>query len=336
MLALSNGPCRAICESCTVLSVASLDQYKKILVTGASGFLGLRLTFALDRLSHSPHVVVLTSRNCDLRQEHEARYAFGAHKPDVVFHLAAVVGGIGANASSPGTFFRDNMRIGLNVLEAARQTAVKKVVIAGTVCAYPRDAPLPLREKDLWNGFPEDTNAPYGIAKRVLTVMAEAYRKEYDSNFVTALIANLYGPGDNFDLERSHVIPGMIRRFVEAKERGEVVRLWGDGSPSREFLYVDDAVRGLIAVASGYDDTLPINLGTGHETRIDILASLIAEIVGYNGEITWDGTRPNGQLRRVLDVTRARDLVDFVSSWSLRNGLEKTVEWFLSHRPSAA
>jgi len=276
--------------------------------------------------------VTALSRATDLRDAQQAQQVFVDLHPDLVFHLAAVVGGIAANARSPGTFFRDNMQIGLNVLEAARQCEVRKLVVAGTVCAYPKHVTVPFSENDLWNGYPEETNAPYGVAKRALAVMAKAYRREFGCNFVTTLIANLYGAGDNFDLERSHVIPGMIRRFVEAKEHDEPVKLWGDGSPSREFLYVEDAADGLIAVADKYDDPDPINIGTGIETRISDLAIQIAEIVGYRGEIVWDILRPNGQPRRSLDVSRAKNLLGFVAETPLGVGLEATVEWYLENR----
>ena len=303
----------------------------RIVITGGTGFLGQRLTARLAHVMPQASVTAL-SRATDLRDAQQAQQVFVDLHPDLVFHLAAVVGGIAANARSPGTFFRDNMQIGLNVLEAARQCEVRKLVVAGTVCAYPKHVTVPFSENDLWNGYPEETNAPYGVAKRALAVMAKAYRREFGCNFVTTLIANLYGAGDNFDLERSHVIPGMIRRFVEAKEHDEPVKLWGDGSPSREFLYVEDAADGLIAVADKYDDPDPINIGTGIETRISDLAIQIAEIVGYRGEIVWDILRPNGQPRRSLDVSRAKNLLGFVAETPLGVGLEATVEWYLENR----
>jgi GDP-L-fucose synthase len=247
-------------------------------------------------------------------------------------HLAARVGGIGANRRNPGTFFHDNMAMGLNVLDEARVTGVSKVVVVGTVCAYPKFAPVPFREEDLWNGYPEETNAPYGIAKKALLVMAQAYRQQYGSNFVVLFPVNLYGPGDNFSLEDSHVIPAMIRKFVDATDAGrDTVTLWGDGTPTREFLYVSDAARGLVDAAERFDGSEPVNLGAGFEVGMGELAARIAAHVGYRGAIEWDASKPNGQPRRMLDASRARERFGFVATTGLDAGLLRTVAWFREH-----
>jgi len=304
----------------------------KVLLTGGSGFLGSHVRDALRERGASA-IVSPRAAEVDLTDAVATRALFERERPDLVMHLAAKVGGIGANLKHPGTFFRDNMAMGLNVLEEARRAGTKKVVVAGTICAYPKFAPIPFREDDLWNGYPEETNAPYGIAKKAMLVMAQAYRKEFGSNFVMLFPVNLYGPRDNFDLESSHVIPAMIRKFVEAKQRGasEVV-LWGDGTPTREFLYVDDAASGLIAAAERYDDADPVNLGAGFEISMRDLAQKIAALVGYNRDLKWDVTRPNGQPRRMLDVTRAKERFGFSARVSFDEGLAKTVAWYEANR----
>jgi GDP-L-fucose synthase len=262
---------------------------------------------------------------------------FRAHRPDVVLHLAASVGGIGANRRHPGRFFYDNMSMGLNVLESARVHGTAKVVVAGTICAYPKFTPVPFREDDLWNGYPEETNAPYGIAKKSLLVMAQAYRQEYGSNFVMVFPVNLYGPRDNFDLEDSHVIPAMIRKFVDAQDRGESqVTLWGDGTPTREFLYVDDCAEGLVLAAERYDDPDPVNLGAGFEVSMRDLADTVARASGYAGDVRWDGTRPNGQARRMLDVERARERFGFTARTPFAEGLRRTIAWYRENRGAIA
>ncbi len=306
----------------------------KVLVTGASGFLGSHVVEELVRRG-ATSLVVPRSAEVDLTDARATRALFEREQPDLVVHLAAKVGGIGANARHPGTFFRDNMAMGLNVLEEARRANTKKVVIAGTICAYPKFAPVPFREDDLWNGYPEETNAPYGIAKKALLVMAQAYRQEFGSNFVMLFPVNLYGPRDNFDLENSHVIPAMIRKFSTARAHDvrEVV-LWGDGSPTREFLYVEDAARGLVDAAERYDDAEPVNLGAGFEISMRDLALQIARLVGFAGEIVWDTSRPNGQPRRMLDVTRARERFGFEAAVSLGDGLARTIRWYAEHRAS--
>ncbi len=309
---------------------------RSVLVTGGSGFLGSHVVDAL-RARGVERVAVPRAAEFDLTDAAQARAMFEKHRPDVVMHLAARVGGIGANRRQPGTFFRDNMAMGLNVLEEARRAGTAKVVVAGTICAYPKFAPVPFREDDLWNGYPEETNAPYGIAKKALLVMAQAYRQEFGSNFVVVFPVNLYGPRDNFDLEDSHVIPAMIRKFIDADARGErTVTLWGDGTPTREFLYVDDAAEGLVMAAERYDDPDPVNLGAGFEISMRDLATTIARAAGYAGEIVWDAARPNGQPRRMLDVTRARERFGFTARTAFADGVAKTIAWYRDNRHAIA
>jgi GDP-L-fucose synthase len=303
----------------------------RVLVTGGAGFLGGEVVQQL-RARGARDIVVPRSNETDLTDALATRRLFQEVRPDLVLHLAAKVGGIGANQRTPGTFFRDNMQMGVNVLEEARRAGTSKVVVAGTICAYPKFAPIPFREEDLWNGYPEETNAPYGVAKKALLVMAQAYRQEFGSNFVMLFPVNLYGPRDNFDLETSHVIPAMIRKFDTARAQGknEVV-LWGDGSPTREFLYVDDAARGLLEAAERYDDADPINLGAGFEISMADLARSIAEKVGYSGAVVWDTTRPNGQPRRMLDVQRAKERFGFQAQVGFDDGLQRTIAWYREH-----
>jgi GDP-L-fucose synthase len=302
----------------------------KVLVTGGSGFLGSHVVEELERRG-AKQIVSPRSAAVDLTDGHATRALFERERPDLVLHLAAQVGGIGANLKHPGKFFHDNMAMGLHVLEQARRAGTGKVVIAGTICAYPKFAPVPFREADLWEGYPEETNAPYGIAKKALLVMAQSYRQEFGSNFVMLFPVNLYGPRDNFDLESSHVIPAMIRKFNTAKVRGErKVTLWGDGTPTREFLYVDDAARGLCDAAERYDDPDPVNLGAGFEITMRDLALKIAARVGFTGEVEWDASRPNGQPRRMLDVSRARERFGFSAQVGLDTGLDDTIAWYRS------
>jgi GDP-L-fucose synthase len=254
-------------------------------------------------------------------------------RPDVVIHLAAEVGGIGANRENPGRFFYANMAMGLHLIEHARRREVGKFVQIGTICAYPKFTPVPFREENLWEGYPEETNAPYGVAKKALLVMCQSYRAQYGLNAIYLLPVNLYGPRDNFDLNSSHVIPAMIRKFWEAKEAGEpTVTLWGDGSPSREFLYVEDAAAGIAAAAARYDGAEPANLGNGREIRIKDLAELIQRETGYAGRIHWDTTKPNGQPRRCLDVTRAKELFGWEAKTSFEDGLRQTIAWYAENR----
>jgi GDP-L-fucose synthase len=308
----------------------------RIVVTGGGGFLGSAVVRTLhDRGCRD--VFVPRSKDYDLRDRDAIIALYKRTRPRVVLHLAAVVGGIGANRANPGRFFYDNAIMGIQLMEYARQFGVEKFVAAGTICAYPKHTPIPFNEADLWNGYPEETNAPYGLAKKMLLVQAQAYRAQYGFNAIYPMLVNLYGPGDNFDLESSHVIPALIRKCVEAKEnnQGEIV-LWGDGSPTREFLYVDDAAEGIVLATERYDDEAPLNLGSGEEISIRDLARIIAAEVGFSGEIVWDTTKPNGQPRRCLDVERARRLLGFEAAHTFRDGLARTVAWFLEQRQSTA
>lgn len=308
----------------------------KVLVTGGAGFLGGQVMAELAAAG-ARDVLALRSRDVDLTDGPATRRLFERMRPDLVFHLAAKVGGIGANQRHPGTFFRDNLAMGFNVLEEARRAGTAKVVVAGTICAYPKFAPVPFREDDLWNGYPEETNAPYGVAKKALLVMAQSYRQEFGSNFVVLFPVNLYGPRDNFDLESSHVIPAMIRKFVTARaSASEQVVLWGDGSPTREFLYVDDAARALVMAASAYDGAEPVNVGAGFEISMRALAELIASKVDYRGSIVWDTSRPNGQPRRMLDVSRAKQYFGFEARVGFDEGLERTIAWYRDNEQAIA
>jgi GDP-L-fucose synthase len=300
----------------------------RVIVTGGSGFLGTHVVEELTARG-AKSVVAPRSREVDLTDSVAVARLFTEQAPDLVVHLAARVGGIGANQRYPGTFFRENMAMGLNVLEAARRAGTRKVVVAGTICAYPKMTSVPFREDDLWQGYPEETNAPYGIAKKALLVMAQAYRQEFGCNFVFLLPVNHYGPRDHFELENSHVIPAMIRKFVEAKaDRQAEVVLWGDGTPTREFLFVRDAARGLVDAAERYDDPDPVNLGAGFEISMLELAGLIARKIGYEGTVRWDTSRPNGQPRRMLDVSRARERFGFTARTSFDEGLDETIAWY--------
>jgi GDP-L-fucose synthase len=295
----------------------------RVLVTGGGGFVGSHL---VERLEEDGHDVFVARRaEYDLTHEREAVRLFDDSEPELVFHLAAEVGGIGANRANPGRYWYANLQMGVNVLEQSRLHEVRKLVIAGTVCGYPKFAPVPFRESQFWDGFPEETNAPYGIAKKTILVGAQGYREQYGLNSIFLLPTNLYGPRDNFDLETSHVIPALIRKMIESPD--EIV-LWGDGSPTREYLFVDDCVEGFLLAAERYDAPEPVNLGTGVETSIRRTAELVAEVVGFEGHIGWDTSMPNGQPRRSLDASRAKELFGFEARTPLREGLEKTVAWY--------
>jgi GDP-L-fucose synthase len=300
----------------------------KIVVTGGAGFVG---TMLVERLRAagvaSDNIRIPRSADSDLR---DARNCAGVVKgADVVIHLAAKVGGIGLNQRNPGSLFYDNAIMGIQMMEASRVAGVSKFVVIGTVCAYPKYTPVPFKEADLWNGYPEETNAPYGLAKKMLLVQAQSYRAEYGFNAIYLLPVNLYGPRDNFDLESSHVIPAMIRKFLEAIESGaKVVRLWGTGNASREFLYVDDAAEGIFLATKLYDKPEPVNLGAGHEIRIRELAEIIGGLAGFSGEINWNTSKPDGQPRRMLDTSKAEKEFGFKAKTPLEEGLRKTIEWY--------
>lgn len=301
---------------------------RRVLLTGGGGFLGRFIRTALARKGPA-EILTPPTKELDLRDASAIRQFLVEKKPNLVIHAAAVVGGIGANRLHPGRFFYDNAIMGIQLIEESRLAAVEKFVCLGTICAYPKFTPVPFREDDLWNGYPEETNAPYGIAKKALLVQLQAYRQEYGFNGIFLLPVNLYGPGDNFDLESSHVIPAMIRKFHEARERGdERVELWGDGSPTREFLYVEDAAEGIVTAAEKYDSPEPVNLGRGEEVSIRNLAELIANEIGYSGELVWNSAMPNGQPRRMLDVTRAEREFGFRAQTGLDEGLRKTIGWY--------
>jgi GDP-L-fucose synthase len=300
----------------------------RVLVTGGGGFLGSHLVERLRADGIDPFVA--QRADYDLTREADVARLFADTRPERVFHLAAEVGGIGANRANPGRYWYANLMMGAHVLEQAREHGVGKVVVVGTVCAYPKFTPVPFREDELWSGYPEETNAPYGVAKKAILVGAQAYRDQYGLDAIFLLPANLYGPRDNFHATNAHVIPDLIRKMVESPE--EVV-LWGDGSPTREFLYVDDAAEGLLLAADRYDGADPVNLGTGAEISIRDLAELIAELTGFEGEIVWDTSMPNGQPRRSLDTSRARELFGFEARTALRDGLERTIAWYRSSLP---
>ena len=301
---------------------------RRVVVTGGHGFLG---SFVVDKLraAGAKEVVVPRSDKHDLRIQTEALRLYTDTRPDIVIHLAAVVGGIGANRKYPGRFFHDNAIMGLNVIEAARVTGIEKFVCAGTICSYPKFTPVPFREKDFWNGYPEETNAPYGIAKKMLLVQSQAYRAEYGFDAIYLLPVNLYGPGDNFDPASSHVIPALIKKVYEAKAaNAPFIEAWGTGSPTREFLYVDDTAEGIVLATEKYEGAEPVNLGSGMEISIKKLTETICRLMDYAGEVRWDAAKPDGQPRRRLDVTRAEKEFGFKAKVDFEEGLKKTIDWY--------
>jgi len=309
-------------------------ENQKVLVTGGSGFLGNRLVARLNEAG-CKEIFIPRSAQYDLIRETTYERLFKDFQPDIVFHLAARVGGIGANMERPGEFFYANLMMGAQLMEYSRRNGVKKFVGAGTICSYPKFTPAPFKEADIWNGYPEETNAPYGLAKKMLIVQSEAYRKQYGFAAINPMIVNLYGPGDNFDPKSSHVIPAMILKFYDAvKTRDSEVILWGTGRATREFLYVDDAAEALLLAAEKCDSFEPFNVGSGKEISIKDLAEKIKDLIGFKGRITWDASKPDGQPRRLLDTSRIREQLGFVAKTSFDEGLKNTIEWFIAGRES--
>ena len=302
--------------------------YRKVVVTGGAGFLG---RFVVERLKAHRHVEILVPRSGDynLVEGADVKRLLAETKPDMVIHLAAGVGGIGHNQQNPGRFFYDNLMMGVQLIEQSRLHGVKKFVATGTVCAYPKFTDVPFKEDDLWNGYPEETNAPYGLAKKMMLVQSQAYRQQYGFNSIFLLPANLYGPGDNFNLETSHVIPALIRKCVEARRAGTpFIEVWGSGIASREFLYVEDCAEGIVRAAASYNESDPVNLGNGREVIIKDLVEIIAHLTGFEGEVRWQAGKPDGQPRRQLDTTRAYEKFGFRAQASLEDGLRKTIDWY--------
>jgi GDP-L-fucose synthase len=307
----------------------------RTLVTGGTGFLGSHLVERMRNDGVDP--VTPRQREYDLTSMSDSERLFDDVRPQLVIHLAAVAGGIGANRAAPGWFWYANTMMGAHVLEQSRLHRVEKLVMLGTICSYPKFAPVPFREDDLWNGYPEETNAPYGVAKKSQLVGANSYREQYGLSSIYLLPANLYGPRDNFDLETGHVIAHLIRKMLDAQERGDgEIALWGDGSPTREFLYVDDAAEGIWLAARQYEGEEPVNLGTGDEISIRELAELVADVTGFDGELAWDTSKPNGQPRRKLDTSRAEQLFGFRARTPLREGIARTVDWYKAAAPTYA
>ncbi|MFL6231247.1 MAG: GDP-L-fucose synthase family protein [Pyrinomonadaceae bacterium] len=308
--------------------------YRRVAVTGGAGFLG---RYVVERLKDAPGVEVFVprSRDYNLIEVADVRRMLDDAHPDLVIHLAAVVGGIGHNQKNPGRFLYDNLMMGTQLIEESRLRGVEKFLALGTVCAYPKFTPVPFREDDLWNGYPEETNAPYGLAKKMMLAQVQAYREQYDFDGIFLLPANLYGPGDNFDLETSHVIPALIRKCVAARREGaEFIEAWGTGDVSREFLYVEDCADAIVRAAALYDEPLPVNLGNGREVFINDLVVTIARLTGFRGEIRWQPSKPNGQPKRQLDTTRAREKFGFVAQTPLEEGLRKTIDWYEHNFPA--
>lgn len=303
---------------------------RRVMVTGGAGFLGAWVVQKL-RQRGCQSIFVPRSQDYDLRHGEDRRRALSEAAPEIIIHLAARVGGIGANRAHPAEYFYDNVMMGVPLLHEAWRAGVSKFVAIGTVCAYPKFTPVPFREDDLWDGYPEETNAPYGLAKKMLLVQSQAYRQQYGYNSIFLLPVNLYGPGDNFDPESSHVIPALIKKCVDAKTRGDdAIEVWGDGSPTREFLYVEDAAEGILLAAEHYNESQPVNLGSNKEISIKALVELIARLTGFGGRIVWDTTKPNGQPRRSLDTSRAHRVFSFKAQVGFEEGLRQTIEWYLN------
>lgn len=304
-----------------------LFPYHNVVITGGAGFVGSVVASNLRALGIEPFIV--RSHEYDLRYADRVQSLLNATRPELVIHIAANCGGIGYNQKNPAMLFYDNAMMGLNLIEQCHQAGIQKVVLVGTVCAYPRNTPAPFKEDDLWNGYPEETNAPYGLAKKMLLVQSQAYRQQYGFNSIYLVPVNLYGPGDSFDPQNSHVIPALIRKCVEAKREGkDFIEVWGSGSASREFLHVDDCANAIVRAAALYNDGDPVNIGTGQEITIKNLVSTIADITGFTGEVCWQTDKPDGQPRRCLDTSRARERFGFTATTSLEDGLRKTIEWY--------
>jgi len=305
---------------------------KRLLVTGGAGFLGKHAVRKLEKKG-CREIFIPRSKDYNLVESEAVKRVYRDARPDVVIHLAAVVGGIGANRENPGKFFYDNLMMGVQMMEQGRLFEIEKFVAIGTVCAYPKFTPVPFKENDLWNGYPEETNAPYGLAKKMLLVQAQAYRQQYGFNAIYLLPVNLYGPEDNFDPESSHVIPALIKKCVDAMENGEDrIVVWGTGQASREFLYVEDAAEAIVLATEKYDKPEPLNIGAGFEIKIKDLVSLVVELTGFRGEIAWDSTKPDGQPRRRLDVSRAEKEIGFKAKTDFREGLRRTIEWYKAQK----
>jgi GDP-L-fucose synthase len=305
---------------------------RRVMVTGGAGFLGQAVVSRL-RAAGATDVFVPTVEEYDLRTREAIDRALAEGRPDLVIHLAAVVGGIGANRENPGRFFYENAIMGIQLIEQARLAGVPKFLTVGTVCAYPKFTPVPFREEDLWDGYPEETNAPYGLAKKMLLVQSQAYRDQYGFNAIYLIPVNLYGPGDNFDPASSHVVPALIKKCIDSREAGEpAIECWGTGSASREFLYVDDAAKGIVLAAERYDGRDPVNLGVGREITIRDLVELIVRLTGFHGDVRWDHSKPDGQPRRGLDTSRARERFGFVAGTSFEDGLRATIDWYEAKR----
>lgn len=312
--------------------MSSFFKGKRIVVTGGAGFLGRYVTDGLDDRG-CENILVPRSKDYDFVKAEDVARMYDDMKPDIVIHLAAVVGGIGANRRHPGKFFYENLMMGTQLTEMGRIHGIDKLVAVGTVCAYPKHTPVPFKEEDIWSGYPEETNAPYGLAKKMLLVQSQAYREEYGFNSIFLLPVNLYGPGDNFDPETSHVIPAIIKKCIHAIERGEDhIECWGTGNASREFIYAADAAEGILLATEKYNDSEPVNIGSGTEIRISRLAKKIAKLTGFDGSIGWDSSQPDGQPRRRLDVSRAKDIFGFEARTPLDKGLKATIKWYKAHR----
>jgi GDP-L-fucose synthase len=330
-MALAIGRYGAKMTEIKIMTSSNFWTSQRVIVTGGAGFLGSNVARELH--ADGAQVFIPRLEEYDLRRESDVIRLYHDYPATMVIHLAATVGGIGINREHPGSFFYDNLMMGVLTMEHARQAGVAKFVGVGTICSYPKFTPIPFKEDDLWNGYPEETNAPYGLAKKMLLVQGQAYRQEYGFNAIHLLPVNLYGPGDNFNPASSHVIPALIKKCIDAQEAGaDHIVAWGDGSPTREFLYVEDAARGIVMAAERYNEPDPVNLGSSHEISIKALVELIAELTGFTGEIRWDTTRPNGQPRRKLDVSRAKERFGFESQTDFRTGLQRMIAWYRAQR----